>query len=181
MVRGEKGMFDFKNKKSRICFFGMLISLAILLIVLFSTDGLLGDKEFSEYTRDDWAIAILPLSIMAVSGVVTLVFALIIIIPMFLMYPALINYVTNKKFSDIESGTEFFAFDHNEFKRACCRTENQNGLWISVKEYNLKTKSWTTLEEGRYIENGNDLLCILQEDYKYDRVKLYNMQKFRIN
>lgn len=40
-------MYDFKNKKSRICFVGMLISLVILLIVFYATDGLLGDKEFS--------------------------------------------------------------------------------------------------------------------------------------
>lgn len=41
-------MFDFKNKKSRICFIGMLISFAILLIVFYATDGLLGDKELRE-------------------------------------------------------------------------------------------------------------------------------------
>ena len=70
-------MFDFKNKKSRICFVGMLISLAILLIVFYATDGLLGDKEFSEYTYDDWSIAILPLSIIIVSAIPTLVFALV--------------------------------------------------------------------------------------------------------
>ena len=75
-------MFDFKNKKSKICFIGMLISLAILLIVFYATDDLLGDKEFSEYTSDDWSIAILPLSIITVSCISTLVFALIIIIPM---------------------------------------------------------------------------------------------------
>ena len=87
-------MFDFKNKKSRICFVGMLISLAILLIVFYATDGLLGDKEFSEYTHDDWSIAMLPLSIIIVSGVSTLAFALIIIIPMIWKYPALLDFVT---------------------------------------------------------------------------------------
>jgi len=166
-------MFNFKNNKSRICFIGMLISLAILLIVFYATDGLLGDKEFSEYTHEDWSSAILPLSIIVVSGISTLVFALIIIIPMIWMYPALINYVSNKKFSDIDLETEFLVFDHNEFKRACCRTETQNGLWISIKEYDLKTRSWTILEEGRRIENANDLFSILREDYKYDKVKFY--------
>jgi hypothetical protein len=120
-------MFNVKNKKSKICFIGMLISLVILLIVFYATDGLLGDKEFSEYTHDDWSIAILPLSIILVSGISTLGFALIIIIPMIWMYPSLMNYVTNKKFSDIDLETEFLVFDHNEFKRACCRTETQNG------------------------------------------------------
>ena len=98
-------MFNVKNKKSKICFIGMLISLVILLIVFYATDGLLGDKEFSEYTHDDWSIAILPLSIIIVSGISTLGFALIIIIPMIWMYPSLMNYVTNKKFSDIDLET----------------------------------------------------------------------------
>ncbi len=171
-------MFNFKNKKSRVCFIGMLISLAILLIVFYATDGLLGDKEFSEYTREDWSIAILPLSIIVVSCISTLVFALIIIIPMIWLYPSLMKYVTKIKFSDIDLETEFLVFDHNEFKRACCRTETQNGLWISVKEYDLKTRSWTTLEGGRRIENADDLVSVLQEDYKYDRVKFYRLPNY---
>ena len=172
-------MFDFKNKKSRICFIGMLISLVVLLIVFYATDGLLGDKEFSEYTREDWSIAMLPLSIIVVSGISTLVFALIIIIPMIWLYPSLTKYVTKIKFSDIDSETEFLVFDHNEFKRACCHAEAPNGLWISIKEYNLKTKSWTTLEVGRRIENADDLVSVLKEDYKYDRVKFYRLPNYR--
>ena len=156
----------------------MLISLAILLIVFYATDGLLGDKEFSEYTHDDWSIAMLPLSIIIVSGVSTLAFALIIIIPMIWKYPALMDYVTNRKFADIDLETEFLAFDHNEFKRACCRTESQNGLWISIKEYDLMKRSWTILEEGRHIENSDDLVSILQEDYRYDKVKFYNVPNY---
>lgn len=167
-------MFSFKNKRSRICFIGLLVSAAIMLIVFYATDGLLGDKEFSEYTKADWSIAILPLVILAVSFVSTMVFAFIIIIPMILLYPSLVKYVAQIKFSDLEPETEFIAFDHNEFKRACCRTEGQNGLWFSIKEYDLKTKSWTILEEGRHIENGDDLVSVLQEDYQYDKVKFYN-------
>jgi len=71
-------------------------------------------------------------------------------------------------------GTDFLVFDHNEFKRACCRNESQNGLWISVKEYDLKTKKWKTLEEGRYIENADDIAAVLQMDYAYDKVKFYH-------
>ena len=171
-------MYDFKNKKSRICFVGMLISLVILLIVFYATDGLLGDKEFSEYTHDDWSIAMLPLSIIIVSGVSTLAFALIIIIPMIWKYPALMDYVTNKKFTDIDFGTEFLVFDHNEFKRACCRLESQSGLWISIKEYDLNSKQWKFLEEGRYIENADGVAIVLQEDYKYDKVKFYRTPNY---
>ncbi len=171
-------MFDFKNKKSRICFIGMLISLVVLLIVFYATDGLLGDKEFSEYTHEDWSIAMLPLSIIAVSGISTLVFALIIIIPMIWLYPSLTRYVTKIKFSDMDPGTEFLVFDHNEFKRTCCHAEASNGLWISIKEYNLKTKSWTILESGRRIENKDDLVSVLKEDYKYDRVKFYHLPNY---
>ena len=166
-------MFDFKNKKSRICFWGMLISLAILLIVFYSTDGLLGDKEFFEYTHDDWSTAMLPLSIIIVSGISTLLFALIIIIPLIWKYPALMDYVVRKKFADIDLDTEFFVFDHNEFKRACCRTDSQNGLWFSVKEYDLNSRKWKIIEEGRYIENADDVAAVLQKDYKYDKVKFY--------
>lgn len=171
-------MLNFKNKRSRVCFIGMLISLAVLLIVFYTTDGLLGDKEFSEYTREDWSIAMLPLSIIVVSSISTLVFALIIIIPMIWLYPSLMNYVTKIKFSDIDLETEFLVFDHNEFKRACCRVETQNGLWISIKEYDLKTRNWTTLEGGRHIENSDDLVSILQEDYKYDRMKFYRVPNY---
>ena len=103
-------MFDLKNKKSKICFLGMLISLVIFLIVFFATDGLTGDKEFSEYTHEDWSIAIVPLSVIIVSGISMFVFALIIIIPMKWMYPALNDYVTNKKFSDLDPETEFMVF-----------------------------------------------------------------------
>ncbi|MBE6643541.1 MAG: hypothetical protein E7615_07805 [Ruminococcaceae bacterium] len=167
-------MFDFNNKKSRICLICLLISFAIMTIVFYATDDLLGDKEFSEYTLDDWSVAILPLSVLIVSGISTLVFSLIIIIPIIIKYPALINYVTKKKFADIDIGTDFLVFDHNEFKRACCRNESQNGLWISVKEYDLKTKKWKTLEEGRYIENADDIAAVLQMDYAYDKVKFYH-------
>ena len=166
-------MFNFKNRKTRICFIGMLISLAILLLVFSATDGLLGDKEFSEYTHDDWKIAMLPLSIIIISAISTLVFLTIMIIPLIWIYPALVDYVSNKKFSDIDVETDFLAFDHDEFKRACCRTESQNGLWISIKEYDLKSKQWIILEEGRFIENADNLVNILQEDYKYDKVKFY--------
>ena len=166
-------MLGLQNKKTRFYLNAMWISFAILLIVFISTDSLTGDKEFSEYTRDDWAVAMLPLAVMAVSGISTLVFALIIIIPMFRMYPALANYVSKKKFSEIEPETEFLAFDHNELKRACCRAETEKALWISVKEYDLKTRSWTVLEEGRRLESADDLRSALQDDYGYDKVKIY--------
>lgn len=162
------------QKKQKLYLWGLWVSFAVLFIVFFATDGLLGDKEFSEYTRDDWSVAMLPLLIMIISGISTLVFALMIIIPLILMYPALMHYMTTVKFFDIDSDTEFLAFDHNEFKRACCRTEAQTGLWISVKEYNLKTRSWVILEEGRYIEDADALIGILQKDYQYDRVKFYH-------
>lgn len=171
-------MFDFKNKKSRICFIGMLISFAILLIVFYATDGLLGDKEFSEYTHDDWTVAMLPLSIIIVSLISTFVFAIIIIIPILCKYTAFIDYMRKKKFADIDEGTEFFVFDHNEFKRACCRSGSQNGLWISVKEYDLNLRKWKTLDEGRYIENAEDIAKVLKKDYKYDRVKFYSVSDF---
>ncbi len=167
--------FDFKNKKFRICLFGAIISLTVLIIVFFATDGLLGDKEFSEYTQDDWSIAMLPLSILIISLISTLVFTIILIIPLIRIYPALMDYVTNNKFFDIDLETEFLVFDHNELKRACCRTETQNVLWISVKEYDLKTRSWTVLEEGRRIENADDLAFILEKDYKFDKIKFYDI------
>lgn len=166
-------MFNLENKKHRTCLILLLISLAILLFTFFATDGLTGDKEFSEYTQEDWSIAILPLTIMIVSGVSTVVFTLIIIIPMMLMHPELDNYVSKIKFDDIDSDTEFLVFDHNEFKRACCRSVPQNGVWIAIKEYDLKKRSWTILEKGRYIDNADDLLSTLQKEYGYDEFKVF--------
>lgn len=166
-------MFDFKNKKFRFCFICLFISLSVLLIVFFATDGLLGDKEFSEYTHDDWSIAMLPLSIIILSCISTLVFTAIIIIPLIWKYPALMDYVTKKKFADIDSDTEFLVFDHNELKRACCRTESENGLWISVKEYNLHSREWKVIEEGRFVEHAEDITAVLQEAYQYDCVRFY--------
>lgn len=168
-------MLRFRNKKQKFCFLAMVISLAILLIVFYATDGLLGDKEFYEYTKEDWSIAILPLCIIVISGVSSLIFSFIIIIPYFLRLPAINEYVTSKKFADIEQGTEFIVFDFDEFKRTCCRTENKNGVWISVKEYSLKEKDWKIIEESRHIENKVDLTRILKEDYKYDEVKFYSI------
>ena len=100
---------------------------------------------------------------------------MIIIIPIICKYTAFFDYMRKKKFADIDEGTEFFVFDHNEFKRACCRSESQNGLWISVKEYDLNLRKWKTLDEGRYIENAEDVAKVLKKDYKYDRVKFYNV------
>jgi hypothetical protein len=154
---------------------GLLISFAILLVVFFASDDLLGDKEFSEYTSDDWSAAILPLSVIFVSAISTWVFALLILVPMILKIPSFVDYVTKKKFADTDERTEFLAFDNNEFKRACCRSEAQNGVWISVKEYDLLSRKWKTLEEGRYIENADDVSTVLQKDYRYDKVKFYPM------
>lgn len=165
--------FDFQNKKFKICLWGTLISLAVLCVVFFATDGLLGDKEFSEYTQEEWSIAILPLSAIIAAFISTLVFSLTLIIPLIRMHPVLTDYLTNKKYSDIESDTEFLVFDHHEFKRACCRTTTETGVWFSIKEYNLKTRSWIVLEEGRHIENADDLAFILHKDYKYDKVTFY--------
>lgn len=169
-------MFNMGNRKHRTYLIILLVSLAILLFTFFATDGLSGDKDFSEYTQEDWAIAILPLSIIAVSGVSTVVFSLIIIIPMMLMHPALDDYVSKRKFADIDSDTEFLVFDHNEFKRACCRSVPQNGVWVAIKEYDLKKRSWTILEEGRYIDNADDVLPVLQKEYGYDEFKVFYPQ-----
>ena len=171
-------MFNLKNKKDRTLFICMLVSFVVLLTVFYATDGLTGDKEFSEYTRQDWAVAIVPLSVIVVSLVSTLTFATIIMVSFIRMCPVLADYTANQKFAHIDADTEFFAFDHNEFKRACCRTQNQTGVWISIKEYSLKTRSWTVLEEGRFIQNADELREVLQRDYGYDRVKFYNAQDF---
>ena len=169
-------MFNLENKKHRTCLIMLLISLAIMLITFFATDGLTGDKEFSEYTQEDWAISIFPLSIIVVSGVSTVFFFLIIIIPMMLIHPALDFYVAKRKFADIDSDTEFLVFDHNEFKRACCRSVPQNGVWIAIKEYDLMKRSWIILEEGRYIDNADDMFPILQKEYGYDEFKVFYPQ-----
>ena len=110
---------------------------------------------------------------MIASEASTLVFVLIITVPMLFVYPALVDYVTNKKFSDIDKETDYLVFDHNELKRACCRNGNDNGVWISVREYDLKKKAWIILEEGRYVDNVYALERILQEDYGFDRVKIF--------
>lgn len=160
----------------KICLWGMLISLAVLLITFYATDWWTGDKEFSQYTADDWAITIFPLSVMAVSCVSTLTFSLITMIPMIVVYPALMDYVTNKKFSNLDENTEFIIFDHNELKRACCHLEGQDRLWFSVKEYNLKKKDWVVLEEGRFVNNLSELSQVLQTDYNFDRIKYSHIQ-----
>lgn len=166
-------MFSFKNKKDKFCFIGMIISLFVLLIVFVLTDDLTGEKEFSQYTEKDWEVAIPPLIIMAVSAISTLTFSAIILIPIILSYPALIDYVTNKKFSDYDENTEYLIFDHNELKRACCYFECPGKLWFSVKEYNLKNRKWHTLEQGRYIENYTTLLNVLKNEFNYDIIKHY--------
>ena len=74
-------MFDMKNKKTRICLIGLLISYVVMSIVFCATDGLLGDKEFSEYTQEDWSVAILPLSILIASAISSLTFSLMLLIP----------------------------------------------------------------------------------------------------
>ena len=165
----------FNNKRSKICLVGTLISLVILVITFFATDGLLGDKEFAEYTSADWSMAIVPLAIMAISAISALIFAVILLIPLFKAEPAILNYIANEKFAHIDDGTEFLVFDHEELKRACCRSYNENKIWFSVKEYDLKSESWSVLEKGRYAEDIDNLFYILQKDYMFDELKLKQM------
>ena len=166
-------MFNFMNKKTKICLIGLCISLAILLIVFFATDDLTGDKDFSDYTQEDWSVAILPLSIIIVSGISIIIFALILIIPMFLLQPALMDYVKNKKFSDIDINTNFLVFDHYELKRACFSNEMQDCIYLTIKEYDLKLKNWKIIEDGRLINNKGELIRILQDEYNFDEVKIF--------
>ena len=168
-------MFRYLSKRTKICLHGMLISLTVLIIVFFGTDGLLGDKPFSDYTHHDWSIAILPLLIIIISFITTMVFALMVLIPLLLRYPALIDFVSNKKFSGIPDGTALLVFDHNELKRTCIRYEPDQRIWICVEEYNLKSKMWIKLEEGRYIAHADGLPVILQKEYRYDRLKFYQV------
>ena len=144
-----------------------------MLITFHATDDLLGDKGFSQYTPEDWKIAALPLAVLAVSAVSCIVFAFIIFVPIIRFYPALTKYITQEKFFGIDEGTQFLVFDHNEFKRACCREEDQRALWFSIKEYDLKTRKWYVVEKGRRIENRDSLFYVLQKEYAYDKIKVY--------
>ena len=92
-------------------------------------------------------------------------------IPMFKAEPVLLDYAVNHKFADIDNGTEFLVFDHDEFKRACCQTEEENTIQFSVKEYNIKEKKWHMLEKSRCAEDIDSLIYILQKDYRFDEVK----------
>ncbi len=165
-------MFKFKDKKTKICFWGLYVSAVIFLVVFFATDGLLGDKGFSEYTHEDWAIAMLPLSIIILSGISTLIFSLLVLIPAIRIHTGLKDYLLNKKFGDLDPNTEFVVFDHSELKRACCYRVNEYEVWFSVKEYSFDTRTWTTLEEGRCIAY-HTLVSVLQEEYGYDDVKVF--------
>ncbi len=172
-------MSNLNHKKLLLCVIGMLVCLAILIGVFVATDDMTGDKNFSEYTREDWSVAILPLCVMILALIGVVVFLLMLIIPFMREYPAISDYVANKKMANIDLGTEFLVFDHNEFKRACCRHVDQNALWITVKEYDLKTKTWTVLEAGRHVEKGS-LAIVLQQDYKYDAVKFLYLQHYPV-
>lgn len=165
----------FKNKKLRIYFIMTLVSATVMLTVFNATDGLLGDKEFSAYTDEDWAIAAFPLAVIVLFTVLTLVFAVLFLVAMMRIYPALTEYVTRKKFFDIDEGSKFLVFDHDELKRACCRPDDRNGVWFSVKQYDLQTKRWITLETGRHLDKMTDLAGVLQRDYQYDKTKVYTI------
>ena len=165
--------YNLKNMRFRICLYGLLISTCILLVVVFATDGLLGDKEFSEYTESDWENAMFPLIVIIISGAATVIFTLILSIPLFILYPALVYYITKKKFNDIEPGSAIIVFDHHEFKRACCQTGDYMGLQFSVKEFNLNKRDWVVLEEGRICKNKKELMEILKNEYGYDDFKFY--------
>ncbi len=164
-------MYSLKSRKFKVCLLGMLVSLAALLIVFFVTDGLLGDKEFFEYTRDDWKLAAFPLALMGLSCAGIAAFALALMIPLFAAYPALVDYAANRKFAEVDAAAQFLVFDHHELERACCRGENKRGLWISVQEYDLKARRWVSLEDGRCLEDAGALPDVLRSDYGYDRLK----------
>lgn len=160
-----------KNKKMLILTGIMLISFCVLMIVFIATDDLTGDKEFSEYTREDWEVAIVPLCVMAVAALTCLVCMVMVIVPMIVNSYAVTDYVMNKKMAGIDLGTEFLIFDHDEFKRACCRHVSPNGIWFSVREYDLKAKQWKVLETGRLLEKSTDLVHTLRGEFGYDATK----------
>ena len=169
-------MNGFNTKRNKICAITALICCFIFIIVFYVSDILTGDKEFSQYTQLDWFIAVPSLILMFASAIASFTCSFIVIIPVIIHYPALIDYVNNKKFSDIQEDIGFIIFDHNELKRACCRHEDENGIWFSVKEYYLKKKNWVILEEGRYVKNHTELIQVLQNDYQFDKIK-YNYTK----
>ncbi len=164
------------NKKTTISLVGLIISLGLFLSFFFVTDNLLGEKLFSFYTADDWEIATMPLVMLGISGVSTLVFIGMIIIPLFRLEPRLSEYVSKMKFADLEENTEFLVFDHNELKRACCYYTPQKEIWFSVKEYNLQERSWNILEKGRTVCDAESLHTILHTEYGYDEIKAYFRQ-----
>ena len=94
----------FNNKRTKICLLGTLISLAVLLITFFATDSIFGDKEFSEYTSADWSIAIIPLAIIVASGVSTLIFALILAIPITIVQMCMQKYIVYGMAAGAEKG-----------------------------------------------------------------------------
>lgn len=58
-------------------------------------------------------------------------------------------------------------------KRTCCRRATPERMWISVQEYDLRQKQWNVLEAGRWVEPADDLVTVLQQEYRYDKVKFY--------
>ncbi len=167
-------MFYIKNRKKKICLIGAIVCCIIFLVVFYISDALTGDKEFSQYTDIDWAIAIPSLIIMAISAIASLTFSAVVIVPVLWRYPAINDYVKNKKFSGIDSKTTFIIFDFDEFKRACCYLDDNNNVSFSVKEYNLKTREWVVLQESRTVENHAALITVLKEDYKFDQIKYFH-------
>ena len=47
-----------------------------------------------------------------------------------------------------------------------------------MSKYDLNLRKWKKLDEGRYIENAEDIAKVLKKDYKYDRVKFYSVSDF---
>ena len=57
-------------------------------------------------------------------SIACLIIMLISLAVMLITFYATDSLLGDKEFSYIDSETEFFAFDRNEFKRACCRTDD---------------------------------------------------------
>lgn len=163
------------EKQCRMYLFCLVISVVVLVTVFLLTDGWFGDKEFSQYNAAEWQKAMFPLIVMGVSAVSVVVFLVLLCIPAFKMERIVTDYFKNKKFNDLDEGTAYIIFDRNEYKRACCLPLGQNGVWLSVKNYNLSKKDWDILEKGKLIHNVDELEDILKSDYGFDQIKVFEL------
>ncbi len=159
----EKFFKKRKLKRNVICF---IISLALVMLVLYLGEGITGDKEFSDYTSEEWSAATPVLVALSVASAAALFFGALLLITFFKLCLAVVHYF-RKKYSGISDDCCWLWFNDDAYTRTCGSPVGEVEVLIVVEEFDMESRAWQTVEKGRVVDRFESVENILMTDYGY--------------